>query len=80
MQRFILLFLIAFAFYSCKNDHYTNQESTQTIQAKSRYPESLEKIFKAHGGLDQWNSMNGLVFGMERPNGTESTLTHLKSR
>lgn len=80
MQRFISLFLIALAFFSCKNDHNKNQESTQTMQAENRYPESLEKIFEAHGGVDQWNSMNGLVFRMERPNGTESTLTNLKSR
>ncbi|WP_439152821.1 DUF6503 family protein [Winogradskyella sp.] len=75
------LFLLLAA---CKSD---TKEKTTVIETLSKedittslYPESITKVFKAHGGIDRWNKMHTLSFTMERPNGKEVTTTHLKTR
>ena len=80
MHRIILLLLVISTFSSCKNENSKNKEITESRESKSPYPASIQKVFEAHGGLDQWKTMNTLVFGMERNNGVETTLTDLKSR
>jgi hypothetical protein len=76
-----LLLLLVF---SCKNN---SKEKTTVIETLSKedittslYPESITKVFNAHGGIDKWNKMQTLSFTMEKPNGKEITTTDLKSR
>ncbi len=84
MKKLAQLFLLATLVVACKNDK--KQESTKVEEIKpadvttSIYPESIAKVFKAHGGIDQWNKMKTLSFTMEKPNGKEVTTTHLKTR
>ncbi|WP_418602998.1 DUF6503 family protein [Hwangdonia sp.] len=68
---------------SCKQSSETkkenvNVEDTPTIS--KAYPENISKIFKAHGGLEIWNTMNTLKFTMPKEDGNEVTTTHLKNR
>jgi len=57
---------------------YTNDDANAITT--SLYPESITKVFNAHGGIDAWNKMKTLSFTMEKPNGNEVTTTDLKSR
>ena len=52
----------------------------EAITVSKTYPENISKIFKAHGGIDTWNTMESLVFEMEIPEGKELTTTNLKNR
>lgn len=78
--------IIVFIFLSCKDD-----KSTQTIKSidysetkldvtTSTYPESITKVFKAHGGLDTWRAMQTLKFTMAKDSGDEITTTDLHNR
>ncbi len=79
---FVLAALILVA--SCKNstkEDITIKNNTLEVNVNTRiYPENLNKVFDAHGGLDAWNEMQNLVFTMLKPNGDEVTTTHLKNR
>lgn len=78
----ILFLTLAICLFSCKN------KTTETINyseenldvTTSIYPENITKIFSAHGGIDTWNAMKGLVFEMQIPEGKEVTTTDLKNR
>ncbi|GAA4238859.1 hypothetical protein GCM10022291_30940 [Postechiella marina] len=50
------------------------------VKASKIYPDNISGVFKAHGGIDTWNTMKSLVFEFDTPNGIEKTLTALKSR
>lgn len=52
---------------------------TQKVAAK-KYPEDLQKVFDAHGGIDKWNAAQTLVYEMVKPNAVEKHITDLKSR
>jgi hypothetical protein len=81
MKNTALLFLTITVFFSCKQDTKTNDYKNETLDATtSIYPENISKIFDAHGGLDNWNAMQSLVFTMPKPDGDEITTTNLKSR
>ena len=51
-----------------------------SVKSSSRYPTVLQNIFEAHGGLNNWNSMNTLQFSFDTSNVTETHTTDLKSR
>jgi len=79
---FIILFLISFV--SCKNESKTEPSVIEDVKADnittSIYPESITKVFDAHGGIDNWNKMQSLSFTLEKPNGKEVTTVNLKTR
>ncbi|WP_066217627.1 DUF6503 family protein [Formosa haliotis] len=82
-----LLLLLLVAFASCKQTTETKtaeekitEEVETTKVIEKQYPESIAKVFEAHGGLSTWKSMNTLEFTMEKPDGPEITTTDLKSR
>ncbi len=72
MKKLLFILLSTVFIVSCQ------QNETKT--KLSKYPDDLSKIFKAHGGLANWNEMNTLIFGMIKPNGKEITTTNLKTR
>lgn len=80
----ILSFLLCIALMlSCKQNTDTNYQNTSTkevVPVSKVYPANISKIFKAHGGLDVWNSMHNLEFTMPKDNGNEVTTTNLKNR
>jgi len=50
---------------ACQPDSQTNESSTpesETTAIETNHPEALQKILDAHGGLDQWRSMESLYF------------------
>ncbi|OEK08906.1 hypothetical protein A8C32_00230 [Flavivirga aquatica] len=79
----ILLALALVSLVACKQTTETKKETKQiekTIVVSKTYPENISKIFKAHGGLDAWNSLQLLEFTMKKPKGDEVTTTNLRNR
>ncbi|MCL5128589.1 DUF6503 family protein [Algibacter sp. L4_22] len=85
-MRNILFLFITISILSCKNE--TKNETVKSpepsvekqVENKKHYPETLVKIFDAHGGLDTWNSMNSLTFAQVKEGGNDVTTTNLKNR
>ncbi len=83
MKNYLLLFVLTAFMMSCKDNKatptvdYSEEEGEITT---SVYPETITKVFEAHGGVDQWNKMQTLSFSMTRPNGKETTTTNLRTR
>lgn len=56
-----------------------DQATKQAVGVKA-YPEVLEKVFDAHGGLDIWKKQRTLQYDIPKPNNTETHTTDLWSR
>jgi len=54
------------------------EETTKVIP--KIYPNKLQKVFDAHGGIDAWNKAQTLVYEMVKPKLTEKHITDLHSR
>ncbi|MGB3591183.1 MAG: DUF6503 family protein [Nonlabens sp.] len=82
MRLISFLLLSSLLFSGCKDAGNPNEkESTEsTDQSQSvdltRYPAALVEVFKAHGGLEQWNQMKTLTYTM----GKEVHTTNLHNR
>ncbi len=81
---YVLLTLLTLTACKDKNVEPQTPMETETEKpmepAKPTFPESLTKVFDAHGGLDTWKTMRTLEFSMEKPDGYEITTTDLKER
>ena len=83
-EKKIQILLIALLIMTCKNE--PKQESTVEEEVKTEdittsiYPESITKVFDAHGGIDNWNKKQSLAFTMLKPNGKEVSITNLKTK
>ena len=78
----ILFLALTISILSCKD---TKKETTDYSKENldittSIYPEHISKVFDAHGGIDNWNTMKSLTFEMKLPKGKEVTTTDLKNR
>lgn len=73
----LLLFLsLAIACKEAPRDPGQPDLSLSEVTDTPKYPEPLQKVFEAHGGLDQWKKMRTLSFQM----GDETHTTDLYSR
>ena len=86
-MKFKSLLLIALiVLSSCKDDKASETvksieySETELDVTTSTYPESISKIFAAHGGLDTWKEMQTLKFTMAKESGDEITTTDLYNR
>jgi len=81
MKKTIIVSLSIFFLISCKESSekkdYGNEELNVTT---SVYPETISKVFKAHGGIEAWNAKQSLYFEIEKDGQNEKTTTDLKSR
>lgn len=81
-----LFLIICIVFASCKDDKKNDTmdsidySETELDITTSIYPESISKVFKAHGGLDTWSAMQTLKFTMLKESGDEITITDLQHR
>ncbi|WP_179348283.1 DUF6503 family protein [Winogradskyella pacifica] len=85
MKKTIYVLLLAISITACKNE--SKQEPSKAAEAveaetmtTSIYPESITKVFNAHGGIDTWNKMQTLSFSIEKPTGIEKTVKNLMTR
>ncbi len=84
MKKIAYSILLVILITACKNEVKTESTVSDEVSKEdittSIYPESITKVFEAHGGIDNWNKIQTLSFTMEKPNGKEVTTTNLKTR
>jgi len=85
----ISILLVAFsAMISCKKATTTPEKKEvsptpveETIVDRSKdFPEDIQAVFKAHGGIQAFDQQQTLVFELSNPEGNEKHTTDLKSR
>ncbi|MGB5819363.1 MAG: DUF6503 family protein [Saonia sp.] len=84
-MKTIVTFIFLVAFISCKEapkkatpDTVPSEETVK--KEESKYPEALQKIFEAHGGLEAWKTKKSLVYEIPKPDNRETHTTNLYSR
>ncbi len=80
MKKIAIVFVALLALSSCKKNTSENEVKVAPEVKAKEYPKNISSIFNAHGGLNTWNSMENLVFGMQKGEDMEMTTTALKSR
>jgi hypothetical protein len=81
MKKIALITCCLVILIACKQETKTeNYQEAELDITTSVYPETVTKIFDAHGGIDNWNAMKGLYFEIEKPNGNDIYDVALKSR
>jgi len=81
----ILSFLATILFiFSCKQQTPKNTEtSTEKVPVTDvavAYPEALDNVFAAHGGLDTWKKQRTMQFTLPKPDNPETHTIDLQSR
>ncbi|MFC7357637.1 DUF6503 family protein [Jejudonia soesokkakensis] len=85
MKKFLLIVLVAF-FISCKDEtketvvESTVIENTEETPSSIQYPKHIASVFEAHGGFENWNSMNNLCYEIEGRGDKETHTISLKDR
>jgi hypothetical protein len=82
MKKTILVLSALFVIASCGNDKKRTSETVELLDTTPRkeYTSAINNVFKAHGGIDQWNTMNNLCFTMGNNDDTEVHIIDLKNR
>ena len=80
MKKIAIVFILAITIVSCKKQFKKETEDKNKTEIKSEVnkniPKELAKVFKTHGGLATWNSLQVLSFNK----GEEAHTADLKSR
>lgn len=84
---FLSLLLFSILLSACnqnKKENTANEEAKVEMQKEQKvskeYPNEIAQVFKAHGGVDLWSSMNSLKFEIVKPDGNESQTIDLNNR
>jgi len=81
MKKPLIITLSLIAFISCKEESKTiNYKGAELNISTTIYPETVTKIFDAHGGIDAWNTFETLYYEIEKPSVNEKYNVALKSR
>lgn len=84
MKKITLVLLGLFLMTACNDAKKKAETSSDTAEEAKvnpkKYPEKLQKVFDAHGGIDNWNNAQTLVYEMVKPDKTEKHITDLHSR
>ncbi|MEO0572903.1 MAG: DUF6503 family protein [Bacteroidota bacterium] len=83
-MKHLILFLILLVFtLSCKEKSNTTEavtSDTTEVQKENPYPEALEQVFEAHGGIELWRKQKTLTYVIPKPGNPETHITDLFSR
>lgn len=87
MKKLLLAAVVIITVTSCKQIDQEKEMSQTTSDDVnvvkvdlSKYPDDLNEVFLAHGGLDKWNAMKTLTYTMPSNGAEETHITDLKSR
>lgn len=84
MKYYIFLSTLFIFSLSCKEGPKPKEPKEDGVKiqdvVKSPYPEALQKVFDAHGGLPQWRQQQTLVYVIPKPENPETHITDLYSR
>lgn len=83
MKKISALIILGLIAICCKQGVQTPEETTpiEEVVVTKEYPEAISQIFKAHGGITNWNTINQLQYTMDK--GGDNNETHtvdLKNR
>lgn len=80
----ITIILLILAISACKpnakKEETKEAEPPKMVETSSRYPETLSKVFDAHGGLKTWKQQRTLSFVLPNPENPETHTVDLWSR
>ena len=76
-MKYNLLFLLSLVFLACKP---TEKSDVTKQDPEPEYPEIINKVFDAHGGLQSWNEKSALTYHVTRGERKEIQTIDLKSR
>lgn len=84
-MRNVFLLIIFLGYFSCKESSRDNadKKNPQDLPAKmvkSKYPDALTRVFKTHGGLQNWTKKKVLVYDLPKVGFIETHTTDLKTR
>ncbi|MDT0554676.1 DUF6503 family protein [Patiriisocius hiemis] len=85
MKKITVLVFLTFSLIACKEQNKevevvdNSQINSEEITTTS-YPEDIDKVFTAHGGISTWNKMNNLCYEMDGRGGKETHTISLKDR
>ncbi|MFD2585712.1 DUF6503 family protein [Croceitalea marina] len=84
MKKLFLLALLL-PFIACKQARKEAAEVKEEVEtiaenAQNEYPEALQKVFDAHGGLAAWKKQRSLSFVVPKPDSPETHTIDLWSR
>jgi len=81
MKNFLFVFLCLSLIFSCNQPTKSNASITDVkIESVQNYPEHIEGIFDAHGGITTWNRFKGLYYEIETATHKDKYEVALKSR
>ncbi len=80
MKKITLIIVCMALIWSCKQEQKTVEKKTVVEKQIKTYPETVSKIFDAHGGIDAWNTLKGMYFEIEKPSGNDIYNVSLKDR
>ncbi|WP_281542866.1 DUF6503 family protein [Maribacter aestuarii] len=82
MKKIVLLaFFIGLT--ACKEKAKSEEnlpQETEQEDSVQKFPEALDKVFGAHGGLDTWRNQRTLTYDLPKPELTETHVIDLFSR
>ncbi|MBS9461486.1 hypothetical protein KIM67_03625 [Flagellimonas sp. 389] len=80
----VIILLLAIAIGACKPAPKKEEAKTspqeESLEPKKAFPEALEKVFAAHGGLETWNRHRTLSYDLPKKDFTETHTIDLWSR
>lgn len=79
MSRFSIYLTICLLIFSCKNNSQGSGESSDEISSID-YPEVIDKMFQAHGGLDNWKKQKSLSYHLNSGEKKEIHTIDLENR
>ncbi len=83
MKNLSILFLALILIVSCKIEEKGESNDDEVAVAaveEENFPEALDQVFEAHGGLSQWNRMNSLTYEIKEGEAKEKHQNNLKTR
>ncbi|MBT8252568.1 MAG: hypothetical protein HKN00_11460 [Flavobacteriaceae bacterium] len=85
MKKIAIGILMVTLVWGCKQDTKTTEEPAEITEevvtdSETNYPETLSKIFDAHGGLETWKKYKGMYFEIERSDYQEKYDVDLQNR
>ena len=79
MKNLLFLLFVGLFLSACQTEQAETERATAVIDM-DRYPESLQKVLAAHGGIEKWNEMLSLSFERVNSAGNEVHSIDLKKR
>lgn len=84
-MKYLIVAINLLCLTACKDNPKSEVQNpvpttTEKVRLRTDYPEVLEKVFNAHGGLRNWKEQRTLTFDIAKPDGKETHTIDLHTR